>query len=207
MEYNSAFLTPKVLMVYSILTLLVAFLVDCWSIHSKTSLDKDRQILALRHQLRLLQRHQKPKPHCSRFEKLLLAVLAVRLKTRLEHGSNRLNQCLLVFKPETVLKWRRELVRRKWTIRSPRKRGRPRISPELEALILRMARENPRWGMDRIHGELPKLGFRISPTTIRAVLQHHHVPPAPQRGAKGGSWRKLLRHYKDQNSCLRFLYD
>jgi putative transposase len=158
-------------MFYSLLTLLVAFLVDLLSTHSKTSVDKDLEILALRHQLRLLQRHQKSKPRRSRFEKLLLAVLAVKLKALLEHGSNHLDQCLRLFKPETVLKWHRELVRRKWTVRSIRKRGRPQISPELEALVIRLARENRRWGTDRIHGELFKRGFRISATTIRAVLQ------------------------------------
>ena len=98
-------------MFYSWLTLLVAFLVDLLSVQSKTSLAKDLEILALPHQLRLLQRQQKSKPRCSRFEKLLLAV--AKLKTLLEHGSNRLDHCLLVFKPETVLKWHRELVRRK----------------------------------------------------------------------------------------------
>ena len=97
-------------MFYSWLTLLVAFLVDLLSVQSKTDLDKDLEILALPHQLRLLQRQQKSKPRCSRFEKLLLAA---KLKTLFEHGSNRLDHCLLVFKPETVLKWHRELVRRK----------------------------------------------------------------------------------------------
>jgi transposase InsO family protein len=90
------------------------------------------------------------------------------------------------------------LVRRKWTFQSRRKRGRPRSSPELEALVLRLAQENGRWGVDRIHGELLKLGFRIGATTIRAILRHHGTLPAPQRGANGGSWRRLLKHYQGQ---------
>src|SRR5688500_5639257 len=133
-------------MFYSCLALLIAFLVDFLSIQAQTSLDKDLVILVLRHQLRLLQRHQKSKSDCSRFEKLLLAILAAKLKTLFEHGSKRLDRCLLLLKPETVLKWHRELVRRKWTVHSLRKRGRPRIAPELEALVVRLARENPRWG-------------------------------------------------------------
>ncbi|MBK8021902.1 MAG: helix-turn-helix domain-containing protein [Chloroflexi bacterium] len=185
-------------MFYALLTRFISFIVDLLTIYSKSDLDKDLEILALRHQLRLLQRHQQSKLPCSRFEKLLLAVLAVKLKTILERGSNRLDQCLLLFKPETVLKWHRELVRRKWSFYSTRKRGRPPTSPELEVLILRLARENERWGTDRIHGELLKLGFRIGATTIRAILRRHRILPSPQRSANGGSWRKLLRHYKDQ---------
>lgn len=157
-------------MFYSMLALLVAFPVDLWSIQSKTSVDKDLEILALRHQLRLLQRHQKSKPHCARFAKLLHAILAVKLKARLEHGSKRIDQHLLLFQPETVLKWHRALVRRKWTVRSARKPGCPRISPELEVLVVRLARENPRWATDRIQEELLKMGCRVGATTIRAVL-------------------------------------
>ncbi len=68
---------------------------------------------------------------------------------------------MLLFKPETVLRWHRELVRRKWTVARRRPGGRPPIPAELEALIVRLAGENPRWGYSRIHGELTKLGFTV----------------------------------------------
>lgn len=185
-------------MFYASLMVFIAFIVDVLTLPSKASLDKDLEILALRHQLRLLQRQQTAKLRCSRIEKLLLAVLTVKLKTLFKQQKHCLERCLVLFQPDTVLKWHCEFVRQKWTFRSIRKRGRPHTSLELETLVLRLAKENPRWGVDRIHGELLKLGFRPGGTTIRAILSRHGVLPAPQRGANGGSWRKLLRHYKEQ---------
>ena len=134
----------------------------------KNTVDKDLEILALRHQVRLLQRHRKSKPRCACFEKLLLAVLAVKLKARLEHGSKRLDQYLLLFKLQTVLKWHRALVRRKWTVRSARKPGRPRISPEPELLVVRLARENPRWGPTAFKGSCSKWAVAsVPPLSVR----------------------------------------
>ncbi len=72
---------------------------------------------------------------------------------------NCLQRCLLVFKPDTLLKWYREWVKRKWTFRRRKQGGRPRIDPELEALVVRIAQETTHWGCNRIHGELVKLGF------------------------------------------------
>jgi putative transposase len=184
------------LLFYYGLTLFMAFLVDLLRIRSQSSLDKELEILALRHQLCLLQRHQKIHLRCSRFEKLLLAVLADKLKTLRHHL--RLERCLLLFEPDTVLKWHREPVRRKWTFHPSHHRGRPRTSPELETLVIRLAQDNAHWGTDRIQGELRKLGFRIAASTIRTILARHHLLPAPQRSKHGGSWRTLFRHYKDQ---------
>ena len=79
-----------------------------------------------------------------------------------------------------MLRWHRELVRRKWTYRTA-KVGRPSIDPELREMVLRLARENPRWGYVRIQGELRKLGIRIRATTIRRVLRGHGLGPAPRR--------------------------
>lgn len=180
------------------LTLVVSFIIDLLTLSFKPDMDKDLEILALRHQLRILQRQLNLKPRGSRLEKLLLAVLAAKLKSMFKRQRDRLNQSLLLFKPETVFYWHRELVRRKWTFHARRKRGRPQCSLELEALVLRLARENERWGLDRIHGELLKLGCRIGATTVRAILRRHDVLPAPQRGANGGSWRRLLKHYREQ---------
>ena len=88
------------------------------------------------------------------------------------------------------------MVLRKWTIRRKGKSGRPKISSELEALIVRLAKENPRWGYGKIQGELLKLGYELSISTVRNVLKHHRINPAHQRST--GSWRTFLRHYKDQ---------
>jgi len=87
--------------------------------------------------------------------------------------------------PETLLRWHRHLVRRKWT--QPRSPGRPPLPPATIELIVRMARENPRWGYQRIQGELRKLGIAVSATSVRTVLRAHRLPPAPRRlRAPGG---------------------
>ena len=104
---------------------------------------------------------------------------------------------MLLFKPDTILKWHRELVRRKWTYRRRNPGGRPTIPAEVEGLILRLARENPRWGHRRIQGELGKLGHAISASAVRAALRRHRVPPAPQR-RKATSWRAFIRAHTEQ---------
>lgn len=116
--------------------------------------------------------------------------------------SAHLDDVVLLFKPATVLKWYRKLVRRKWTFTRRRPSGRSSIVPELEALILRLAKENPRWGYSKLHGEpgarWAKLGFTIGRSTIRAVLKRGRVRPAPQRASRGAAWRPFLGHYKQQ---------
>lgn len=77
-------------------------------------------------------------------------------------------------------------------------RGRPRTAAETEALILRLATENARWGYKRIHGELHKLGYRIGASTVRAVLARHHVSPAPERARRGSTWRQFLAQHAHQ---------
>ena len=93
--------------------------------------------------------------------------------------------------PQTLLRWHRELVRRKWTFRRRSRGGRPPISEDVRVLILRMGRENPRWGCIRIRGELAKLGIRVSATKIRTVLRANGLGPAPRRD--GPSWSPFLR--------------
>ena len=104
---------------------------------------------------------------------------------------------MLIFKPDTVLRWHHKLVRRKWTFQRKGILGRPRLSTELENFILRLAKENPRWGYGKIEGELLKLGFKVSRTTIQNTLRKHNIQPASLRGGSV-SWRHLLAHYKDQ---------
>ncbi len=160
--------------------------------------DKELEILLLRQQLRILQRKQPRAPRISRWEKLTLVVLAGKL-TRLTAGTRtRLGEVVLLFKPDTLLQWHRDLVRRKWTFTRYASVGRPPTSPDLEALILRLAKENPNWGYGKLEGELGKLGYDIGRSTIRDVLKRNRIPPAPDRGKRGSTWRTFLAHYKDQ---------
>jgi putative transposase len=99
------------------------------------------------------------------------------------------------------------LVRRKWTVKRPNPGGRPRIDPELEGWIVRLAGENPRWGFDRIHGELLKLGFTLDPKTVKNVMKRHHLPPAPERDPTRSNWRTFLSHYRTQMLACDFFMD
>jgi putative transposase len=96
----------------------------------------------------------------------------------------------LLVTPNTLLRWHRELVRRRWTHPSARA-GRPPIDARTRELVVRLARENPRWGYQRIAGELNKLGLAASPSTVRRLLARAGLGPAPRRS--GPSWREFLR--------------
>jgi putative transposase len=105
----------------------------------------------------------------------------VRFKASVSGLRQRLEQSLLLFKPDTMLKWHRELVAWKWTFRRKGEVGRPRTTAEVEALVARLAKENAGWGADRIHGEVLKLGFDLSATIVRDILALHSIPPVPER--------------------------
>lgn len=123
--------------------------------------DREAEILVLRHQVKVLQR-KAGRPRLSRLDKLFLAA-ASRILPKERWSS-------FIVTPATLLRWHRELVRRKWTYRTTRC-GRPRVDPEVYALVVRMARENPRWGYIRIQGECRKLGIRVGVTTVRRILE------------------------------------
>jgi len=122
----------------------VAFFVDLAVGTRRGDREKDLQIYVLRHQVRLLQRQRPRPPRLTRGEKLTLAVLAAALAQLTAGPRHHLDQYFLLFKPDTILTWHRELVRRTWTTRRTSPGGRPVIPAEVDALIFRLARENPR---------------------------------------------------------------
>ena len=185
-------------MICFLLAHVFSLLLDLIWVRCRTDQDKDVEILLLRQQLHILQRKQPHPPRISRWEKLTLLVLAGKLTALTTRARARLGQVILLFKPDTLLKWHRELVRRKWTFQRAARRGRPPVSPELAALILRLATENPTWGYGKVEGELGKLGYDVGRSTIKAVLKRQHVPPAPERVKQGSSWRTFLAHHKDE---------
>src|SRR5258708_6995878 len=127
--------------------------------------DKTLELLLLRQQVLIWRRQQKRGPTLTHSEKLLLVTLIDQLRHFAKLQKAHLEQVLLIFKPETLLRWHRELVRRKWIfVNTPKAAGRPPTDPHLVQLILQLAREN-HWGDERIKGELKKLGYRISHET------------------------------------------
>ncbi len=143
-------------MTFYLLAHVWSVLLDLITLVGRSDRDKDFEILLLRQQLRMLQRKQPHPPRISRCEKLTLLVLAGKLTAMTNGARTRLAHVVLLFKPETLLTRHRALVRRKWTFRKRPAQGRPSINLELEALILRLAQENPRWGYGKLHGELLK---------------------------------------------------
>jgi putative transposase len=142
---------------------------------------KEIEILVLRHELAVLRRRH-PRPGLQPTDRALLAALS-RLLPRARWSS-------FLVHPETLLRWHRRMVARRWTYPSTSK-GRPPISEQVQQLVVRLARENPRWGYQRIHGELLHLGVRVSASSIRRVLRAHGLDPAPRRTPS--SWRSFLR--------------
>jgi putative transposase len=184
-------------MFWSIVALVFSVLLDLFHLRGLSNHEKDLEILILRHQLDILERKRTQPIKISKAEKLTLAVLTNKLKIVSNRPASQLRNFLRILQPETVLKWHRELVRRKWTQDHPNKGGRPKINAGLEALIVRLAEENPRWGYGKIEGELIKLGIKLSQTTIRNVLNRNGIVPSPVRFGSIG-WRQLMKHYKEQ---------
>jgi putative transposase len=142
---------------------------------------KDIELLVLRHQLAVLRRQQ-PRPSVQAADRAFLAALTRILPSPRRRG--------LIVTPQTLLRWHRELVRRRWA-QSKQSSGRPCVERRVRELVLRLAQENPRWGYPRIAGELLKLGVRVSPSTVRRLLLAAGLKPAPRRA--GPSWREFLR--------------
>jgi putative transposase len=164
----------------------LAYLTLCRSIQLLATLArgdaaKDLEILVLRHQLGVLRR-QIPRPRLEPTDRALLAAIS-RVLPRARWS------CFFVT-PETMLRWHRRLVAGAWTY--PRiGQGRPQLDQAVQQLIIRLATENPRWGYQRIQGELVHLGVRVSATAIRTTLHRHGLDPAPRRTTT--TWRAFLR--------------
>jgi transposase len=148
---------------------------------------KDAEILMLRHQLAVAQREQ-PRAH-SRLtwpDRAWLALLAGTLP------AGHLAGLRLIVTPATILRWHRDIVRRRWARLSRRGRsGRPPVHRSVRSAVLRLARENESWGYRRIHGELAGLGIRVAPSTVWQVLKNAGIAPAPRRDGPG--WAEFLR--------------
>jgi putative transposase len=142
---------------------------------------KDIELIVLRHQIEVLRR-QVGRPRMRSADRAFLAATC-----RLIPPERRLG---LLVTPQTLLRWHRELVRRRWTYGRV-KPGRPSVGADPRELVLRLARENPRWGYQRICGELKKLGVSVSPSTVRRLLARAGLGPAPRRS--GPRWREFLR--------------
>jgi putative transposase len=144
------------------------------------------EILILRHQLTVLQRRQPRRPKLNWADRALLATLLGVIPRARRHGLR------LLVTPDTIVRWHREVVRRRWAARSIRGRtGRPATRRNVRALVLRVARENPEWGYRRIHGELAGLGVKIGASTVWEILKKAGIDPAPRRSVP--AWPQFLR--------------
>jgi homeodomain-containing protein len=135
---------------------------------------------------RILRSHVSGRLRLSDAERSTLADIGKRL------GRKCLAEVACVAKPETILAWYRRLIARKFDGSKHRSYpGRPRVGPEVEALILRMAQENKGWGYDRIAGALANLGHQLSDQTIGNILKRHGIAPAPKR-SQSTSWKDFI---------------
>jgi putative transposase len=149
--------------------------------------DKDIEILALRHQITVLERQLgTTRPRFSPADRAFLAALLHRLPRDV------LGRFRLLIRPDTILRWHRNLMARRHAARSrPGRPGRPRTIRSIRQLVLRLAEENPRWGYRRIHGELLVLGIKIAASTVWEILHDAGIDPAPERTST--TWASFLR--------------
>jgi putative transposase len=135
---------------------------------------------------RILRSHLPTRLRLSDPERSTLAEIGKRL------GRKDLKLVASVALPDTIMAWYRRLIAQKFD-RSKRRSypGRPPITPEIEALIVRMARENSGWGYHRIVGALANLGHRVSDQTVGNILRRYGIPPAPQRSPKT-TWKEFM---------------
>ena len=147
---------------------------------------KTAEILILRHQLAVLQRRQPRRPNLTWADRALLATLLSVIPKARRQGLR------LLITPDTILRWHRDIVRRRWAARSACGRtGRPATRRNIRALVRRLARENPDWGYRRIHGELAGLGVKVAASTVWEILKASGIDPG--RRQTGPTWSQFLR--------------
>jgi len=153
--------------------------------------DKDVEIVVLRHQIAVLQRQLgTTRPRFSAADRAFLAALLHRLPR------GPLSRIRLLIRPDTVLRWHRDLLARHHAARSRSRRpGRPRTIRSVRVLVLRLARDNPGWGYRRIHGELLVLGIKVAASTVWEALRQAGIDPAPDRAST--TWASFLRSQAD----------
>jgi putative transposase len=164
-----------------LLYLIFRQLVAWFGLLARSTRSKNAEILMLRHEVAVLRR-QVRWPRLSWADRAVFAAL-----TPLLSQACRMHR---IVTPATVLRWHRDLVRRRWS--QPRRRrtgGRCTVS-ELRQLVLRLASENPIWGYRRIQGELAGLGYQLAPSTVWLILKRAGIDPAPRRS--GPTWRQFL---------------
>ena len=140
---------------------------------------------------RILRNQIKGRVHLSDGERTTLAEIGKKL------GKQALEDVAHIVKPDTILAWHRQLVAQKCDGSTQRKApGRPTIDQELEALVVRMARENRSWGYDRIVGALANLGYTVSDQTVGNILKRHGIAPAPERKTTT-TWKEFIRTHME----------
>jgi len=148
---------------------------------------KDAEILMLRHQLAVAAR-ERPRAY-SRLtwpDRAWLALLAGTMPTE------RLTSMRLIVTPATILRWHRDIIRRRGARLSRRGHsGRPPVRRNVRSVVLRLARDNESWGYRRIHGELAGPGVMVAPSTVWQMLKDAGIDPAPRRDGPG--WAEFLR--------------
>ena len=167
-------------MFWSLCYLLVRCLLQLVLLRPRSQDFKELEIVVLRHELAVLRR-QTRRARLTGSDRVFLAA-ASRLMPRSRWKS-------FLVTPTTLLRWHRRLVARRWTYAS--RRGRPPIGGEIRGVVLRLARENPRWGYQRIVGELNGLGLAVSATTVKKILRQAGLGPVGSRS--GLSWRAFLQ--------------
>ena len=129
-------------------------------------------------------------------------VLAIKAKAL---GRKALMELTTIVTPDTLLRWHRELVAKKWDYSNRRKKkpGRPRVRQVIVDLVLRLAKENTSWGFDRIQAGLANVGYHISEGTVGNILKAHGIEPAPKR-QRTGSWSTFLKAHWDVLAAIDF---
>jgi putative transposase len=155
----------------------------------RTRAAQQAEIVALRHQIAILQRSAPRRLRLKQSDRLLWILLS-----RFWSGWRR---CLHIVKPDTVVRWHRRAFSRYWTWRSRRPPGRPRVAAEIRELIQRMAQANALWGAPRIHGELRKLGIEVAQSTVGQYLRRPRKPPSQ-------TWRTFLTNHMKQTASMDF---